>query len=460
MKKFFAALMAISITAYFAGCGKTADGQLIDEFSEYNDTAESSEIYGASCLAQQEDMLGGAWVSNNNLYFFVSDNIYETTGCEINALNAVIKNGGLDTGEAADGGNMFLYDNAVYINSVSERPVSVLIYERYKPKPLSADDLEGHCQIYKNNIMLGEAYFENGKGTINGSVEEFPAEIYVNSGKITMTIDGEASTYDYYIIDKKIAQKSNSAFTTMSAFPDSCTYIYLVNGNDFIAIKKSKIITEARTEKTTEAAESVTEISDEPENIFADYDESKFPTGTWQDNYTYAYERDENGNIKYAYYDENEKIISVYDYKNYAENDNTYAEPLFRKDSHIYEFDGKGHFRVSLQTHDAFGGYTFENNVLTLTFRTDFGDEGVFINRFSFETVKEKNGYQLYLDTSKSTEMIELPSVIDMEQVSYMELSAGLSSLFDNFYKRKSFFIEYIDEANADNFKSYIEYIN
>lgn len=235
MKRFFAALLAISMTAAWAGCDTPADG-LIDEISD-DDAAESSEIYNAPRLAQQEDMLG-AWISNNNLFFFVPNNIYETTGCEISALNAVVKNGQLDFEGNSDSGNMFLYGNTVYINSASEPTVHVLVYERYEPKLLKSNDFEGHCQIYKNNVMLGEMSVENGKGTIHGIDEEIPAEFYVNNDKITMTIDGEPNEYNYYVIDKKTAAKPNSAFTTMSAFPDTCPYIYLINDNDFLAIKK------------------------------------------------------------------------------------------------------------------------------------------------------------------------------------------------------------------------------
>ena len=450
MKKIFAALPAIFITAALAGCSKPADGQLIDEFSEYNNTAESSELHGAPCLVQQEDMLGGAWVSNNNLYFFVPDNIYETTGCEISARDAVIRNGSLDSGEAADGGNMFLYDNAVYINSVSDPPVSALIYERYEPKLLSSDDLEGHCQIYKNNAMLGEAYFKNGKGTINGPDKEFPAEIYVNNDKITMTVDGETDKYDYYIIDKKTAQKPNSAFTTMSAFPDSCTYIYLVNGNDFIAIKKSKIITEAQTEKTMETAESVAEISDEPKNIFADYDESKFPMGIWQDNYIFR----QTGRLPRPI-----DYVEIPDYYNYTESDlYTHEEWLTSKEQVPYEFDGEGHYCISLQTHDVLGKYTFEDNVLTLIFDIEFMNGSVLHAEYAFNTVREDNGYRLRYDPSKSS-IGNMPDMETETQTSQLELSACLSSLFSNFEDRESFFLKYEGESDPDRLKNYIDYL-
>ncbi len=468
MKKFFAAFLAISVTTALTGCSKPADGQLIDEITNYNNAAESDGIYGEPRLAQQEDMLG-AWISNNKLYFFVPDNIYETADCKISALNAVMKNGELDFGETSGSGNMFFCGDTVYINSDSEPPVSVAVYERYEQKLLNAGDLEGHCQIYKNNTMLGDAFFENGKGIINGFDENFFAEIYVNEDKITMTVDGETNNYDYYIINKKSVQRTNSAFTTMSAVPDSSIYVYLANSKDFIAIKKSEIIIGTQRDTASETSshiaedtkETVIESSEETENIFEDYDESEFPAGMWQDNYIYTYDRDENGNITYNYYDENETNIYSYCFKNYTENNGSaFGEPIFQKDSHIFEFDGEGHFRVALETHDVFGEYTFEDNMLTLTFRTDFYVKGVFINKFCFEAVKEENGWQLYLDTSKSAEMIDLPAATDLEQVSYMELSVGLSSLFDTFYKRKSFFIEYIDDANADNFKSYIEHIN
>lgn len=468
MKKFFAAFLAISVTAALTGCGKPADGQLIDEITDYNNAAESDGIYGEPRLAQQEDMLG-AWISNNKLYFFVPDNIYETADCKISALNAVMKNGELDFGETSGSGNMFFCGDTVYINSDSEPPVSVTVYERYEQKLLNAGDLEGHCQIYKNNTMLGDAFFENGKGIINGFDENFFAEIYVNEDKITMTVDGETNNYDYYIINKKSVQKTNSAFTTMSAVPDSSTYVYLANSKDFIAIKKSEIITGTQMDTVSETSvdiaedkkKNVIESSEEAENIFADHDRGNFPKGLWQDSYFYTYDRDENGNITYNYYDENETNIYSYCFKNYSDIDGSdFGEPLSQKDSHIFEFDGEGHFRVALQTHDVFGKYTFEDNILTLTFKTDFYDKGEFINKFSFEVLKEENGYRLCLDISESEGMIDLPARAELEQTSYMELAAGLSSLFDTFFNRKSFFIEYIGDANADNFKSYIEYIN
>lgn len=235
MKKILAFSLAIFTAAALTGCNKPADG-LIDEITDAG-AAENSEIYNAPRPAQQEDMLG-AWISNNNLYFFVPDNIYEATGCKISALNAVMKNGKLDFGEAFDDGNMLLFDNTVYVNSDSEPTVQVLVYELYEPKLLEANDLDGHCQIYKNNVMLGEMSLENGKGTIHGIDKEITAEFYVNYDKITMTIDGEPNEYNYYVIDKKSAPKPNSAFTAMSAFTDTCTYIYLINDNEFFAIKK------------------------------------------------------------------------------------------------------------------------------------------------------------------------------------------------------------------------------
>lgn len=203
----------------------------------------------------------------------------------------------------------------------------------------------------------------------------------------------------------------------------------------------------------------LTETVSESQILFADYDGAKFPMGVWQDNFFYTYECDEYGNITYNYYDENDTEIYSGSFKNYTESDaEIHDEKIFQKDSYIFEFDGEGHYRISLQTHDVLGEYTLEDNMLTLIFKNDYSEE-TFINRFCFEASKNENGYRLEFVPSKSTEMIELPAVRNMEHSADVELFVGLSALFDTFYARKSFCIEYIGEADADSFKDYIEYL-
>lgn len=216
------------------------------------------------------------------------------------------------------------------------------------------------------------------------------------------------------------------------------------------------------TEKITEetSAETTDETVSESRFVFADYDGAKFPMGVWQDNYVFTYECDEYGNITYNYYDENDTEIYSGSFKNYTEDDaEINDEKIFQKDSHIFEFDGEGHYRISLQTHDVLGEYTLEDNMLTLIFKNHYNDE-TFINRFCFESSKIENGYRLELVPSKSAEMIELPAVRNMNHSADVELFVGLSALFDTFYARQSFCIEYIDETDANSFKDYIEYIS
>lgn len=226
---------------------------------------------------------------------------------------------------------------------------------------------------------------------------------------------------------------------------------------------KTSAETDKMTENITETKETSAETTDgtvsESQFVFADYDGAKFPMGVWQDNYFYTYERDEYGNIIYNYYDENDTDIYSGSFKNYTESGaKIYDEEIFEKDSHIFEFNGEGHFRVSLETHDVFGEYTVEDNMLTLIFKTDRNEE-TFINRFCFEASKKEDGYRLEFTPSKSTEMIELPAVRNMEHSSDVELFVGLSALFDTFYARKSFCIEYMGEADADSFKDHIDYL-
>ncbi|MCM1382030.1 MAG: hypothetical protein NC192_08825, partial [Muribaculaceae bacterium] len=216
-------------------------------------------------------------------------------------------------------------------------------------------------------------------------------------------------------------------------------------------ITETSAIEETSTETAADTKETVAENSDEPENIFENYDKSEFPKGVWLDNYIYTYDRDEQGNVTLNYYDENETNIYSGSFKNYSEND---GEPISRKDSHIFEFDGEGRFRAALQTHDVFGEYTFEDNMLTLIFKVGYEGE-TFINRFCFETSENENGYQLKFMPSKSTEMIELPPVMNMEHIADAEFLGGLSALFDTFYNRKSFCIRYSGETDPNVFKNY-----
>ncbi|MEZ3454318.1 MAG: hypothetical protein K1W17_08105 [Oscillospiraceae bacterium] len=232
-------------------------------------------------------------------------------------------------------------------------------------------------------------------------------------------------------------------------------------------VPETETKTSAETEKTvenmTETKETSAETTDgtvsESQFVFANYDNAKFPIGVWRDNYVYTYECDEYGNSIYNYYDENNTNIYSSNFKNYTESDaKIYDEKIFQKDSHTFEFDGEGHYRISLETHDVLGEYTLEDNMLTLIFKNDYSEE-TFINRFCFEASKNENGYRLEFVPSKSTEMIELPAVRNMEHSADVELFVGLSALFDTFYARKSFCIEYIGEADADSFKDYIEYL-
>lgn len=442
MKKIGAALLAIFTAAALVGCGKHAEERNTEEvISEtVSETITTTAETSAESVSETEEITEKT-VSENNYREYVPD------------LSAGICLAELYFGMSRE-------EAEAAVRADLDKDMLNMYYSVYNNISIDLDE------NFKSAMF---SYGESGLDEITLNLKEMPQkEGFELKDELISKLGG---IYGVKTDDWKI---ESGGYVNYCKSDSISVYLRFYDSGDqvvgtlmltswehrsFKDVERLSVINkkEDPAEKTSSTTETSAENPVEPENIFAAYDESKFPTGTWQDNYTYAYERDENGNITYAYYDENEKIISVYDYKNYAENDNTYAEPLFRKDSHIYEFDGEGHFRVSLQTHDAFGDYTFENNVLTLTFRTDFGDEGVFINRCSFETVKEENGYRLYLDTSKSTEMIELPSVIDMEQVSYIELSAGLSSLFDTFYKRKSFFIEYIDGADPNNFKSYID---
>lgn len=235
--------------------------------------------------------------------------------------------------------------------------------------------------------------------------------------------------------------------------------------SETITTTAAEMIAEAVSEtmEITEAAESVTETetadteeivdenSAEPENIFADYDESKFPTGKWQDNYIFR----ETGSFPRSI-----DYVEISDYENYTGSDlYTHEEWLTRRDQVIYEFDGNGHYRISLQTHDVFGKYAFEDNVLTLIFEIEFHNGEKFYDEVCFDTVKEENGYRLYYKTAESSDTLNIPVMTDKDDISSAELSAGLSSLFSNFTVRESFLLKYAGESDPNSFKNYIEYI-
>ena len=222
--------------------------------------------------------------------------------------------------------------------------------------------------------------------------------------------------------------------------------------SETITTTAAEMITEvvSETEETTEAAESVTENPAETENIFADYNESKFPMGIWQDNYIFR----QTGRLPRPI-----DYVEIPDYYNYTESDlYTYEEWLTSKEQVPYEFDGEGHYCISLQTHDVLGKYTFEDNVLTLIFDIEFMNGSVLHTEYAFNTVREDNGYRLRYDPSKSS-IGNMPDMETETQTSQLELSAGLSSLFSNFEDRESFFLKYAGESDPDYLKNYIEYL-
>lgn len=257
-----------------------------------------------------------------------------------------------------------------------------------------------------------------------------------------------------------LAVSVTAAFSGCNKPADGQIIDDITTAEAFSETSQTSAETTETTSGTTETITEKTSAEDVSENqlLFADYDSAKFPMGVWQDNFFYTYECDEYGNITYNYYDENDTEIYSGSFKNYTEDDaEIHDEKIFQKDSHIFEFDGEGHYRISLQTHDVLGEYTLEDNMLTLIFKNHYNDE-TFINRFCFEASKIENGYRLEFVPSKSTEMIELPTVRNMGHSADVELFVGLSVLFDTFYARKSFCIEYIGETDADSFKDYIEY--
>lgn len=194
--------------------------------------------------------------------------------------------------------------------------------------------------------------------------------------------------------------------------------------------------------ETADTEEIITEISAEPENIFADYDESKFPMGIWQDNYIFR----QTGSLP-----RQTDYVEIPDYENYTESDlYTREEWLTARNQVPYEFDGEGHYRISLQTHDVLGKYTFEDNVLTLIFDIEFHNGEKFYDEVCFDTVKEENGYRLYYKTAESSDTLNVPAITDEDDISSAELSAGLSSLFSNFTDRKSFFLKYAGETDPN----------
>lgn len=209
-----------------------------------------------------------------------------------------------------------------------------------------------------------------------------------------------------------------------------------------------KIVTDT---KTSDAEEIITEISAETENIFADYDESQFPMGNWQDNHIFRY----TGSLEH-----NIDFIEISDYYNYTESDlYTYEEWLTSRAQVPYEFDGEGHYRISLQTHDVFGKYTFEDNTLTLIFDVEFMNGSVLYAEYVFNTVREDNGYRLQYDPSRSS-IGNMPDMETENQSSQLELNVGLSSLFSNFTDRESFLLKYAGVSDPNSFKNYIEYTN
>lgn len=137
----------------------------------------------------------------------------------------------------------------------------------------------------------------------------------------------------------------------------------------------------------------------------------------------------------------------------------TYEEWLTSREQVLYEFDGEGHYRISLQTHDVFGKYTFEDNVLTLIFDIEFMNGSVLYTEYVFNTVREDNGYRLRYDPSKSS-IGNMPDMETETQSSQLELNAGLSSLFSNFTDRESLFLKYNGKSDPNSFKNYIEYID
>lgn len=224
--------------------------------------------------------------------------------------------------------------------------------------------------------------------------------------------------------------------------------------SETVTTTASEIITESvsETEEITEAAESAAEISDEPENIFADYDESKFPMGRWEDNYILR----ETGSLPRS-----TDYVEIPDYYNYTESDlYTREEWLTRRNQVPYEFDGEGRYRISLQTHDILGKYTFEDNVLTLILDIEFHNGEKFYGEVCFDTVKEENGYRLYYKAAESGDTPDVPVMTDEDDISSAELSAGLSSLYSNFRYRESFFLKYAGETEPNSLKNFMEYIN
>lgn len=268
MKKFFAALLAISITAALAGCDKPADEQLIDDITEgtsvvteaaetvsetetetsaetASETAEttvetstttetsetSSETEKATTatssesisetesndeprLAQHEELIG-CWrnleyqttlIFDENRYIGLDKGWGEI-------VNDTVKDGMFKFSDGMDSDlTATICGDKLFIEEKEDDDETYLYeFERYTQPAVSLRYFDGDwfwdCSFDESEGRLLD--FENGKGKFvpygeKTSEADTDAEINVNEDKVTLTIGDDTGDYKYYTLENTV----------------------------------------------------------------------------------------------------------------------------------------------------------------------------------------------------------------------------------------------------------------
>lgn len=257
MKKFYAALLAISVTAALAGCNEPADGQLIDDITEgisvvtetaetvsttettaetenvsetvseteeiTAETSEAAETASESIsetenndeprLAQQEDLIGCWRILEYQTTLIFDENRYiglDTGWGEI--VNDTVKDGMLKFSERTSDLTATICGDKLFVEEKEEDGETYLYeFERYTQPDVSLRDFDGDwfwaCSFDESEGRLVD--FENGKGKFvpygeKTSEADTDAKIIVNEDKVTLTIGDDTGDYKYYTLENTV----------------------------------------------------------------------------------------------------------------------------------------------------------------------------------------------------------------------------------------------------------------
>ena len=237
MKKFFATLLAFSITTALAGCSKPADEQIIDDITEdasvmteATETVSETEIISEteetmsettfktvsetenndeSQFTQQKGLIGSWYIEDTIILIFEENRYIGFGGALAEIVNDTVKDGKLEFTNDIwfDPDSLITAEvngETLYLKTEIDGEIFSEELKPYTQPAVSLSDFDGEWLVEDNDKCWGWLNLENGKGTFTHDGKdkaEADAEISLNGDKVAFNIGDYKEEYTYYTLE-------------------------------------------------------------------------------------------------------------------------------------------------------------------------------------------------------------------------------------------------------------------